>query len=361
MRPCSLRPNHRLFEAPRTVFKPRQPLRAKPCYMTTHITLLCALSGAIYRTGFQAALEGYGCGLLRALPKGEGAFRSHYAIVRKGQDLIVVFRGTNSIQDWVTNMDSGPARVSDNLHAHKGYWAAVSSAMHPLLVSLNNEAIPGQHVYFTGHSKGGGEAILAYLWWTTNSAHVANGFPNLRGAKVMVVTFGAPLVVMVDDEARPPRQLDGPVVNYVDHLDLVPKCLARRATWKIRDSYMESIDLLPTFVSAARSAWLAATNPAQLINGKLKLETLYRSSQSVRDAIVYAIAFHLERLRGKGPQYVPAGRFVELSPKGAREISAEKLMAKASAPARLSVEGVWEMIMHHYPARYAEGVGRAQN
>lgn len=319
---------------------------------TNLIALLCALSQAIYHPeGLRQAVEAHGGTLLRAPPLVERTFRSHYAIVAQGENLIVVLRGTNSWQDWVTNIHTGPARVSEGLYAHRGYWAAVSHEIQSVLLSLNG-ALAGaekKNIYFTGHSKGGGEAILAYLWWTANDQHVANNFPRLRGAPVSVVTFGAPLVVMAD---RPPPLTA--IVNYVDHEDIVPKCLARRATWRIRDSYEKSVDLIPTFAAAAPSIWQAVTGAE-----RFTMDTLARSSRSVRDTIVHTVAFFLESLRDDTPSYVPVGRFVELSPKGKREISGEKLLALANVPDRLSAGRVWEMIMAHYPARYVEGVGRA--
>ena len=188
----------------------------------SNLVLLSVLSQAVYQPDLQAVTERNGCSLLRAPPRGERAFRSHYAIVRRGADLIVVFRGTNSIKDWVTNLYSGPVRVTDRLYAHRGYWEAVSWEMHPMLVSLSN-ALAGQtnpRIYLTGHSKGGGEAILAYLWWTTNAHDVANNFPGLRGARVSVVTFGAPLVVMADEEGAA-SGMETAIVNYVTPLSLI--------------------------------------------------------------------------------------------------------------------------------------------
>lgn len=321
------------------------------------ILLLCILAKAVYEPLTESVLTENHCSLVLGLQGREAPFQSHFAVVRQGDALIVVFRGTNSLQDWLTNIYSGPALVQDGLYAHRGYWKAVSKGMNALLRTLDSELPPNGHIYFTGHSKGGGEAILAYLWWTTRAQHIRTNFPRLRAASVRVITFGAPLVVRRSDNSphRALEALDGAVINYVTSADIVPKCLARRTSWKIRDTYWQSRGLLPTFASAlGAAAWQAATR-RPFWTTKFSAQEFVNSSHSVRETMVYAVAYALESLRTEaGPQFVPIGRFVELSAEGPRELA----LGHSELPERLSFEVVWEMMMAHYPARYVEALAK---
>jgi len=103
-----------------------------------------------------------------------------------GETLIVVFRGTDSIQDWMSDLQIRqiplPFAASSKIRVHYGFYRCYKVAR-PFLMRKIEDCVPKQ-VVIVGHSLGGGMAtIFAY--------ELGVKFPNLI---VQNTTFGSPRV-----------------------------------------------------------------------------------------------------------------------------------------------------------------------
>ncbi|KAJ4286232.1 hypothetical protein N0V90_013266 [Kalmusia sp. IMI 367209] len=100
--------------------------------------------------------------------------------------IIVSFRGSASIQNWITNLDFGA--VSTNLcagcTAHRGFWQSWQDSRSAVTAAVKSLAAshPTYQIVTTGHSLGGAIATLA-------AADLRNS-----GYRVTLYSFGAPRV-----------------------------------------------------------------------------------------------------------------------------------------------------------------------
>jgi len=99
--------------------------------------------------------------------------------------VVVVFRGSSSLQDWLTDLNAEKVQVKPGLRVHQGFNTALQSVLVQIITRLRQlqqrEEIP--HLYLTGHSLGGALAQLCALWLSFD------GFPVTA-----VYTFGSPRV-----------------------------------------------------------------------------------------------------------------------------------------------------------------------
>lgn len=117
--------------------------------------------------------------------------------------LIIAFRGTESKQDWVTNMtsDKGPAWPGSDVHAHKGF----SESAGRVYEEFAEHVPPGtEQVWLTGHSLGGAMAHVYARRLLADPAH-----PEL---KVRLCTFGSPECFCETDE------MAGKLLKHTDRL-----------------------------------------------------------------------------------------------------------------------------------------------
>lgn len=82
-------------------------------------------------------------------------------IMEHGRDVVVVFRGTNSAQDGITDIESvqspGPFKGTK---AHKGFMDALHPIVVPLTRHVSEAHIANKRIWITGHSLGGGLCSL---------------------------------------------------------------------------------------------------------------------------------------------------------------------------------------------------------
>ncbi|MDC0357797.1 lipase family protein [Oligoflexia bacterium] len=114
---------------------------------------------------------------------------------------ILVFRGTQNIKDWITNLDTALVPSPSGGMIHKGFLKALEAVWITVEGELDKIKAP---LLFTGHSLGGALATAA--------ASVSSIKPHA------VYTFGAPRIGNVDFNAT----LAAPLFRIVNDCDMVP-------------------------------------------------------------------------------------------------------------------------------------------
>ena len=113
---------------------------------------------------------------------------THCLVTELADCVIIAFRGTDSIRDWITDADFWRTQFSirageDMAEVHSGFLAAFDSILPKLTEHLNEIVVGTRTVFITGHSLGGALAILCALEMQRRNFNVAQ-----------VYTFGQPRV-----------------------------------------------------------------------------------------------------------------------------------------------------------------------
>lgn len=113
----------------------------------------------------------------RVVPIGSG---SHFAVVGLKDDIaVVVFRGTDEIEDWYANLSVRWVSVAHG-RLHSGFWSAYQSLREAIVKELSSRDL--KQVWVCGHSLGGAMALCcAYDLKSTTTIPLSG-----------VVTFGQP-------------------------------------------------------------------------------------------------------------------------------------------------------------------------
>ncbi len=121
-----------------------------------------------------------------------------WAYIVEGKDIVaIVFRGTQSVQNWNTNFQVGmvnPPNTDTKLHVHSGFFAAFNDlssgqeGMQTAVDRIKQESKGVIPIYITGHSLGGALAQIATAvfgsdqiaaCYTFGSPRVGNGYFDL--------------------------------------------------------------------------------------------------------------------------------------------------------------------------------------
>jgi len=143
-------------------------------------------------------------------------------------NILLVFKGSDEIEDWATNLSSGGVSFlgKTNNHVHKGFQDAVrllvktlkqstfeingkSYCLNENLLSLLNEKTK---VIFTGHSLGGAIATLAACYFYDK---------GLKAENIEVYTFGAPPVASKAFVDHFRGKLN--IYRVVNQMDIIPR------------------------------------------------------------------------------------------------------------------------------------------
>lgn len=100
-------------------------------------------------------------------------------VARRGSAKVVAFRGTDDKRDVMTNLSFIPSYSRSCGLTHGGYLRAVRGVIFDLMSRINKD----DHLYLTGHSKGGAEALICARMLEVAGYNV-----------VKVLTIGAPKI-----------------------------------------------------------------------------------------------------------------------------------------------------------------------
>ncbi len=149
----------------------------------------------------------------RVVPIG---FGSNSAVVGLKDDMaVVVFRGTDEIKDWYTNLNVRWDSVEHG-RLHSGFWSAYQSLREEIVKELTSREL--KQVWICGHSLGGAMALCcAYDLSSTNTVPLSG-----------VVTFGQPKLADRSLAAHISSSLSGKYLAVVADedpvADTVPLC-----------------------------------------------------------------------------------------------------------------------------------------
>ncbi len=122
------------------------------------------------------------------------------------EDVVILsFRGTKSLKDWLTNINIIHRKVS-GVEIHSGFQAAFDAIESSIRKKLDPLLADGHTLYLTGHSLGGALALIA-------TREIG---PGSRGASY---TFGSPRVARFGFA----RFIKTPIYRVVNSNDLVPR------------------------------------------------------------------------------------------------------------------------------------------
>jgi hypothetical protein len=126
-------------------------------------------------------------------------------------DLVIAFRGTQDLRNWLTDLDARMVKT-DFGRVHAGFWNAWCSVRKQVSAMVDHK----KRVWFTGHSLGGALAMIA----AANFALPPDA--NIAG----VYTFGQPRAANASWRDAYHHDLDGGLrgrtFRVIHNLDIVP-------------------------------------------------------------------------------------------------------------------------------------------
>ncbi|MCB1644453.1 MAG: lipase family protein [Pseudomonadales bacterium] len=133
-------------------------------------------------------------------------------LMRDDENIIVVFRGSDSGADWFANFqatqDPGPL---DGTGAHEGFQDALYPAVIALTRHLGDASARGQRIWITGHSLGGALCSLYAGMLIENGIEVYG-----------IYTFASPRPGSPDFQKQLNKLIKGPHFRVVNDGDIVP-------------------------------------------------------------------------------------------------------------------------------------------
>lgn len=135
------------------------------------------------------------------------------AVLASDDLVVVVFRGTENLLDWLTNLRAGWVVLQGGVGVHRGFFEAywpVRTALFSRLLDLIHEK--PRPVYVTGHSLGGALALMAAAELGNHDEAV------VRDSIAACYTFGCPKA----GDRSFDTYVKVPLYRITNGLDLVP-------------------------------------------------------------------------------------------------------------------------------------------
>lgn len=139
-------------------------------------------------------------------------------IAYNNTDIVLSFRGTSSIKDWMTNSAFDLADFSGGLgKVHRGFSEALYLVWNDITQILERVQTKAQPLWITGHSLGGALATLAAAHFALVSDKPVRG----------VYTFGQPRVGNREFSRNFDADLKGRFFRFVNNSDIVTRIPTR--------------------------------------------------------------------------------------------------------------------------------------
>ncbi len=128
-------------------------------------------------------------------------------VASSNTELLVIFRGTSNLADWLTNLNFDKVNRGHNMH--EGFHDAYTSVQSEIFHEVNRNK--GKNIYIGGHSLGGALATLCAV-----DLHL-----YLERYVTACYTFGAPRSFSVDSASDINKKMGSRIHNIVNNNDIV--------------------------------------------------------------------------------------------------------------------------------------------
>lgn len=118
---------------------------------------LSQISDSAYSDGDSLETTLHEWGLTAVEPIEDGS--SFGYVASNDSTVVVVFRGTNELADWLTNLDVRPFEVPHG-STHHGFYTALAKLLPKTLATARSQGASQKKLWITGHSLGGAMALL---------------------------------------------------------------------------------------------------------------------------------------------------------------------------------------------------------
>ncbi|MGF1567660.1 MAG: hypothetical protein ACFCVD_06270 [Nodosilinea sp.] len=185
-------------------------------------------------------------------------------LFRKDNNVVLVFRGTQQLSDWKTNLKirlkqftvlADQTAMPPNGRVHRGFMDAWQSVEKQVIYYLKKWITPDTKLWVTGHSLGGALAAVATISLETQGIHV-NG----------LYTFGQPRVADWRMVNHMNAKMRDRITRYANNNDVVPLIPPQLIPWVPTRVYghMGSFRYFNNRGSLRRHSWLTQRFPDRL-------------------------------------------------------------------------------------------------
>lgn len=142
-------------------------------------------------------------------------------IGHSGTAIVIAFRGTENIRDWMTDAKIHYVNVPHHGKVHHGFNDALDSVWPEVIKTLERVHVYAQSLWITGHSLGGALAALAAARLSLDEHKPING----------IYTFGQPRVGDRQFSREIDNELKPRYFRFVNNNDIVTRIPTRLGTY----------------------------------------------------------------------------------------------------------------------------------